>query len=97
MMYFIITEQLAKKLMLDEIRQGDSMGYVVNSTDIAIYGVDKAVDEGDAVFVTTKAATDFLKAVEERKSAPAEEPSADTTESTPADSAPADAATSTTE
>lgn len=66
MRYFVITKELADKIKCTSYRYGDDKGYLVNSTDIALYGIDKAVDDGDATFVTAKGANEFLSGLRER-------------------------------
>lgn len=58
--YYIITEEVAAELGLKKYRYGnDSDGYLVNIGDLAVYGVEKALEKG-AREITAREAAVFV-------------------------------------
>lgn len=61
MKYFIIPKEIADELGLSPFRHGNGAnGYLVNIGDLAIYGVEKAVENG-AREITVEEARKFVK------------------------------------
>lgn len=61
MKYYIITARQAEELSLKRCRAGnDCDGYLVNIGDLAVYGPERAVDDG-AREVTIAEAKEFAK------------------------------------
>ena len=57
--YFIIPKEIADELGISEYRYGNSAdGYLVNIGDLAIYGVENAIQDG-AREITAKEAAEF--------------------------------------
>lgn len=57
--YFIIPKEIADELGISEYRFGNgSDGYLVNAGDLAVYGVERAVENG-AREITATEATEF--------------------------------------
>jgi hypothetical protein len=60
MKYFIIPKEIANELNIDRYRHGNGAdGYIVNSGDLAIYGVERAIEHG-AREVTAEEAREFV-------------------------------------
>ena len=61
MKYFIIPKEIADELGLSPFRHGNGAnGYLVNIGDLAVYGVEKAIDNG-AREITAEEARKFVK------------------------------------
>lgn len=61
MKYFIIPKEIAEELGLRPFRHGNGAdGYLVNIGDLAVYGVEKAIDNG-AREITAEEARKFIK------------------------------------
>ncbi len=59
--YYVIPENIAKELGLTPYRRhNENMEYLVNSGDLVVYGIEKAVDEG-AMELTVEEAKTFIK------------------------------------
>lgn len=57
--YFIIPKEIADELGISEYRYGNGAdGYLVNIGDLAIYGVENAIQDG-AREITAKEAAEF--------------------------------------
>lgn len=57
--YFIIPKEIADELAISEYRYGNgSDGYLVNTGDLAVYGVERAIQNG-AREITATEATEF--------------------------------------
>lgn len=57
--YFIIPKEVAEELGITAYRHGNGTdGYLVNTGDLAVYGVEKAVDNG-AREITPQEAKEF--------------------------------------
>lgn len=57
--YFIIPKEIADELGISEYRYGNgSDGYLVNTGDLAVYGVERAIQNG-AREITAIEATEF--------------------------------------
>ena len=57
--YFIIPKVIAEELGISEYRYGNgSDGYLVNTGDLAVYGVERAIQNG-AREITATEATEF--------------------------------------
>lgn len=57
--YFIIPKEIADELGISEYRYGNgSDGYLVNTGDLAVYGVERAIQNG-AKEITATEATEF--------------------------------------
>ncbi len=57
--YFIIPKVIADELGISEYRYGNgSDGYLVNTGDLAVYGVERAIQNG-AKEITATEATEF--------------------------------------
>lgn len=57
--YFIIPKEIADELGISEYRYGNgSDGYLVNTGDLAVYGVERAIQNG-AREITANEATEF--------------------------------------
>lgn len=57
--YFIIPKEIADELGISEYRYGNgSDGYLVNTGDLAVYGVERAIHNG-AREITATEATEF--------------------------------------
>jgi len=58
--YFIIPKVIADELGISEYRYGNgSDGYLVNTGDLAVYGVERAIQNG-AREITATEATEFV-------------------------------------
>lgn len=59
--YYVIPESIANELGLTPYpRHNENMEYLVNSGDLVVYGIEKAVDEG-ATELTVEEAKSFIK------------------------------------
>ncbi len=59
--YYVIPECIANELGLTPYRRhNENMEYLVNSGDLVVYGIEKAVDEG-ARELTVEEAKSFIK------------------------------------
>lgn len=59
MKYFIIPREIADELGISQYRYGNGAdGYLVNTSDLAVYGVERAIQNGARV-ITAKEATVF--------------------------------------
>ena len=57
--YFIIPKEIADELGISEYRYGNgSDGYLVNTGDLAVYGVERAIQNGVREITATEA-TEF--------------------------------------
>ena len=57
--YFIIPKEIADELGISEYRYGNgSDGYLVNTGDLAVYGVERAIQNGAREIMATEA-TEF--------------------------------------
>lgn len=60
MKYFIIPREIADELGISQYRYGNGTdGYLVNTGDLAVYGVERAIQNGARV-ITAKEAKVFV-------------------------------------
>lgn len=63
MHYYIITDSIARTLGLTRYRSGNATdGWLANQSDLAVYGTERALDEG-CTKVSEREAREFVKSL----------------------------------